>query len=285
WTRVLSSGAGHVERPAFPDVQVPLDAARYRDVVGTCVVATGRTTRYAVRLVPAPLQPRRAAATPQRAEERHVACRTAPGAPRVRARVPSAHSGLHAEAPRPGRTYWTGTGQRPSRRQRSRAADTIRPVLHRQLVDLVRPADPWSHALAHPDEPQRALASAIGEPSAAAREAAAPAIPESRRAIGVVFALFALALAALLAGYLAVTIPGDWFSGAVPKVYDAKSLAVAVGTGSMDGITLAVAPADASGTIIVTVAVALSASDYRGVAWQASGLPPGTEARLLWHTP
>jgi len=99
-----------------------------------------------------------------------------------------------------------------------------------------------------------------------------------------VFALFALALAALLAGYLAVTIPGDWFSGAVPKFYDAKSLAVAAGTGSMDGGTLAVAPADASGTIIVTVAVALSASDYRGVAWQASGLPPGTEARLLWHS-
>jgi hypothetical protein len=99
-----------------------------------------------------------------------------------------------------------------------------------------------------------------------------------------VFALFALALAALLAGYLVVTIPGDWFSAVVPKVYDGKSLAVAVGRGSMDGDVLAVAPADASGTIIVTVAVALSASDYRGVAWQASGLPVGTEARLLWHS-
>src|SRR5207244_12842062 len=104
----------------------------------------------------------------------------------------------------------------PPRRHQSLAAQPLRRHLHRQLVDLVRPAAPWSHALAHPDEPQRALASAIGEPSAPAREAAAPAFPESCRAIGVVFALFALALAALLAGYLVVTIPGHWFTGAVP---------------------------------------------------------------------
>ena len=36
-------------------------------------------------------------------------------------------------------------------------ADTIRPVLHRELVALVRPANPRADALAHPDEPQRAL--------------------------------------------------------------------------------------------------------------------------------
>ncbi len=34
---------------------------------------------------------------------------------------------------------------------------TIRPVLHRQLVVVVRPAHPVPHALAHPDEPQRGL--------------------------------------------------------------------------------------------------------------------------------
>jgi hypothetical protein len=57
-----------------------------------------------------------------------------------------------------------------------------------------------------------------------------------------------------------------------------------VGTGSTDKETLVVTPADASGTIIVTLTVALSAGDYRGVAWHVAGLPPGTEARLLWRS-
>lgn len=102
--------------------------------------------------------------------------------------------------------------------------------------------------------------------------------------VGVVLASFVTALVALLAGYLYLTIPGAWFSSASPKFYDAKALAVAVGNGAIDDDALAVAPADASGTIIITVTVALSAGDYRGVAWQLSGLPAGTEARLLWRS-
>ena len=85
-----------------------------------------------------------------------------------------------------------GPGQRPARRQRSRAADTIRPVLHRQLVALVRPADPRAHALAHPDEPQRALAR--GTPRRRRRRPASSPLtrnPDSRRAVGVVLACFA----------------------------------------------------------------------------------------------
>jgi hypothetical protein len=105
-----------------------------------------------------------------------------------------------------------------------------------------------------------------------------------RRSITVVFACFAAALAALLAGYLVLTIPGAWFSDAATKSFDAKSLAVAVGVGSVDGDALVVTPADASGTIIVTVTVAVSAGAYRGVAWQVTGLPAGTEARLLWRS-
>jgi hypothetical protein len=136
--------------------------------------------------------------------------------------------------------------------------------------------------LAHPDEPQRALA--VAPAPGATGESGAPAIPDSRRAIGIVFASFAVALSALLAAYLLVTIPGAWFSGAAPKEYDAKALAVAVGTGSMDGDALIVAPTNASGTVIITVAVAVSAGDYRGVAWHVSGLPVGSDARLLWHS-
>lgn len=88
----------------------------------------------------------------------------------------------------------------------------------------------------------------------------------------------------MLAGYLALTIPGPWFSSASLKNYDAKVLAVAVGNGAIDDDALVVTPADASGTIIITVTLALSAGDYRGIAWHVSGLPAGTEARLLWRS-
>jgi hypothetical protein len=30
--------------------------------------------------------------------------------------------------------------------------------------------------------------------------------------------------------------------------------------------------------------VSIPAGDYRGVAWRVTGLPPGTEARLLWRS-
>ena len=142
--------------------------------------------------------------------------------------------------------------------------------------------------MAHPDESQRALETVPGEPPAAGDAAAPPPIPGpgsgSGRAITIVFACFALALALLLAVYLALTIPGAWFGAAATRTFDAKSLAVAVGNGSIDGNALVVAPADASGTIIITVTVSVSAGDYRGVAWHVTGLPPGTEARLLWRS-
>ncbi len=145
--------------------------------------------------------------------------------------------------------------------------------------------------MAHPDEPARALepapaATAIGIPPAPTATAIggppAPPFPD-RRAIYVVLALFGASVVALLALYLAITIPDRWFGAASPKTFDARTLAVAVGTGGIDEDALAVTP-DPSGTIIVTVALAISAGDYPGVAWHLTGLPPGTDARLLWRS-
>ncbi len=135
--------------------------------------------------------------------------------------------------------------------------------------------------MAHPDEPPRALAPASGTIAAAAAPAAPP--PPDRRAIYVVAALLVFALVALLAAYLAITVPDRWFSSARAKTFDAHTLAVAVGTGMIDEDALAVTP-DASGTIIVTVTVAFIAGDYPGIAWRVTGLPAGTEARLLWRS-
>ncbi len=114
--------------------------------------------------------------------------------------------------------------------------------------------------------------------------APSPTPTADRRAMFVVFALLAAALVVLLAGYLVITIPGAWFGAASPKTFDARKLAIAVGTGGIDEDSLAVVPSDATGTIIITATVSIPAGDYRGVAWRVTGLPPGTEARLLWRS-
>ena len=104
------------------------------------------------------------------------------------------------------------------------------------------------------------------------------------RARHVVAAAYVIALAALLMGYLALAVPGKWFSAADPKSYEAGAFAVAVGKGTIDAGALVVTPADASRTVIVTIPATLRAADYPGVAWKVTGLPTGTEARLLWRS-
>ena len=124
-----------------------------------------------------------------------------------------------------------------------------------------------------------------GTPIAAPAETTA-AVPANQppHASRVVAAAFVIALAALFAIYLAYAVPGKWFSAADPKSFDPRTFAVAVGNGAVDEDALVIAPADASGTIIVTVPATFRAADYPGVAWKVSGLPAGTEARLLWRS-
>lgn len=107
-------------------------------------------------------------------------------------------------------------------------------------------------------------------------------VPSSRagRTVG---AAFVTALAALLMGYLVVTVPGKWFTSVAPARYDARSLGVTAGTGALAGDALVVAPQDASGAVIVSVSTALRSTDYPGIAWDVSDLPAGAVARLLWR--
>jgi len=112
------------------------------------------------------------------------------------------------------------------------------------------------------------------------------AAPANRLGAGsrVVAVAFVIALATLLTAYLALGVPGKWFAAADSKWLDAKTFAIAVGNGAVDDGALVVTPADASGTIIVTVPATIRAADYPGVAWRVTGLPAGTEARLLWRS-
>ena len=109
----------------------------------------------------APLQPRRTAATDQRASWRHVAGGSASGAAGIRRALPAGDPRLHAKAHGESRHHGLGAGQRSARKQRPDQADTIRLVLHRELVAVVRFAHSRPYRVACREEPQRVLNSRI----------------------------------------------------------------------------------------------------------------------------
>ena len=65
--------------------------------------------------------------------------------------------GLHAEASGQGRHHRLGAGQRPSRRHEPHAAHPVRSLLHRELVDLVRPAHHRPDVVAYRSQQERLL--------------------------------------------------------------------------------------------------------------------------------
>ena len=124
--------------------------------------------------------------------------------------------------------------------------------------------------MAQPDEPQA--------PNA---ESATPSAPRAR---WIVALAFAIALAGLVAGYLEYSVPGKWFKSARSRTYDSAKFDVTSGTGTTDGNALIATPADGSGAVIVSLSVDFRSTEYPGIAWDVSGLPDGTDARLLWRS-
>ncbi|MEP7184148.1 MAG: hypothetical protein ABI886_18375 [Betaproteobacteria bacterium] len=108
-------------------------------------------------------------------------------------------------------------------------------------------------------------------------------MPNAHHAVRLVAPVFGVVLAALVCAYLAWSVPGAWIKSAAPKTWDAAALAVTTGSARHDGNALVVATADSAGAAVVSLKVDLRATDYRGIAWEASGLPEGTVAQLLWR--
>ena len=251
-------------------------------------------------------------------ERRDVDRRAASGAPGVRATLQARYSGLHAEAPGQGRHHRLGAGQRPSRRHEPRTADPVRPLLHRELVDLVRPAHHRPHAAPHRAQQERVLnrdaaararIPAMFPPADDAEPAVTPSGPPpatgdapvtnavvshggdtstpAARGRGIVVrlaALFVAALAACVVGYLAFAVPGKWFTSAHSLAWGPKDLQVTKGSSRMVGDELAVAPADASGLVVVSVKTALKSTDYAAVEWIAIDVPDHIDVSLVWST-
>src|SRR5205085_3969688 len=88
---------------------------------------------------------RRAAAADQRAQGRHVAGRPAPARALAQPRIRAQDRALCAPPQRAAGHHRVGAGQRLARRNRHRRQDAWarrpRPLLHRQLVAVVRSAD------------------------------------------------------------------------------------------------------------------------------------------------
>jgi len=94
---------------------------------------------------------------------------------------------------------------------------------------------------------------------------------------------FAASLAALVVAYLLLAVPGKWFPSVKPIHFGADALNVVTGSGAVRQGALIAKPPDGSDTVIVSLSLALRSGDYPVISWEISGLPAGSEARLLWR--
>ena len=103
---------------------------------------------------PAPVQSGRIAAVHQCAARGDVHRRAEARAAGVRRTLQAGDPRLHAKAPGQGRHHRVGSGERPSRQHAAAGAHQVRPLLHRKLVAVVRPAHHRAHAAARAAQPQ-----------------------------------------------------------------------------------------------------------------------------------
>ncbi len=92
-----------------------------------------------------------------------------------------------------------------------------------------------------------------------------------------------LAWLALIAVYLAISVPDEWFPAAAPKAYAANRLVLVRGTGQLVDQELHVTAADPTGVTVISLVSDLNASDYPTIAWIAADIPEPARVRLLWR--
>ena len=98
--------------------------------------------------------------------------------------------------------------------------------------------------------------------------------------IGILFvAGFVLALLA----YLAAALPGAWFPAARDATFPAAELRLARGPAVRSGDAWTIEPMAPADVVVLSATAKLSSTDYKALAWHVRGLPPATEASVLWQ--
>jgi hypothetical protein len=97
-------------------------------------------------------------------------------------------------------------------------------------------------------------------------------------------AILVAGLAACLVVYLAFAVPGRWFTDAQSRAWGPKDLLIAKGQARIVGDEVAVAPADASGLVVVSLKTSLESSDYVAIEWVAIDVPDHLDVSLLWRS-
>ena len=108
-------------------------------------------------------------------------------------------------------------------------------------------------------------------------------MPHRPRVATTIVLLFGSALVLCLLGYLALAVPASWFPTATVRDFGARDLTLARGTGAVTGNELVITGVDATGNALVTLNSNFRSGDYAAVAWIASDLPDGADARLFWR--
>ena len=120
-------------------------------------------------------------------------------------------------------------------------------------------------------------------PESTAQVAAPPPSPPSFSP-RLTASLFGVALAACLLLYLALAVPGRWFSSATDKSYGARELSMSRGVARIAGDELLVLRAADDGNTVVSANTDFRAADYPTIAWIAADLPADAKVALLWRT-
>jgi hypothetical protein len=94
----------------------------------------------------------------------------------------------------------------------------------------------------------------------------------------------AASLACVLAGYLAINVPGAWFPSAAPQRFDAVQMGVSRGRAQATPGALLVSTANAEEPAVVVLKASLRSSDFAGIEWIVAGLPDDADVRLMWRT-
>ena len=95
--------------------------------------------------------------------------------------------------------------------------------------------------------------------------------------------LFAVSTLLCIVGYLALSVPANWFSSLPTLYWTAAELAVTQGSGQPTVDGLRVSASGAQGTAIVSIQTSFRSAGYAAVRWDTADVPDNAAVALVWR--